>query len=233
MININNLKSLSNEKKINWFSSLIVYEDQKIVAINKPSGIAVQGGTGIVLSIDDILSILPQKYRIVHRIDRDTTGLLIFAKHEDVARRLAKKFKERSIEKFYLALVRGEYDEKFFRVDEPLMEKKIGNEKLMMVNKIGKNAITNFEVLDFNQSKNISLLKISIETGRKHQIRAHLNFLKTPIVGDQKYNFKEKKGGLMLHSYIMNFDFGSKKYELKARLSKNFSEYLEFLNLNY
>lgn len=208
-------------KQLSWLRSLIIFEDSKIVAINKPRGIPVQGGSNIKFSLDDVLHAMEKPWKIVHRLDRETTGVLIFAKNSDIAKKVCKKFQDNLVNKTYLATVHGKIEEDLFTIDQPLLEKKIGNEKLMMVDVNGKNAITHIKLLKYNAEKNQSLLELKPVTGRKHQLRVHLNFIDHPIVGDQKYNFKEKEKIMMLHAKKIEFSLGQRSYDIAASLPEN------------
>lgn len=204
-------------KNIAWFNNFIIFEDSKIVAINKPRGIPVQGGSNIKFSIDDVLHAMEKPLKIVHRLDRETTGVMIFAKNADIAKKVCKKFNQGLINKHYLAIIRGKIGKDVSLIDQPLLEKKIGNEKLMLVDEKGKRAITHVVFLRYNEEKNQSLIELKPTTGRKHQLRAHLSFLGYPIVGDTKYNFKEGKKMLMLHAKKIEFSLGQRNYNIETK----------------
>lgn len=215
---------MMRERNQEWLQNLIIEEDKKIAFINKPRGIPVQGGTRIKFSLDDILRKLDNPWHIVHRLDRETTGLMIFAKYADVAQKICAKFKNHEINKTYYAMVHGQILEKEFIINEPLLETRIGNENLMIVDKNQNNekskfAITEVKMLEYYADYDQSILKLYPKTGRKNQLRAHLNFIGHPIVGDCKYNFQEKKRTkLMLHARSLKFSLGQKNYDVMAEL---------------
>ena len=211
------LPPLDNEKAIkpadniskndaDYIMSLVIYKDKDIIALNKPSGLAVQGGTNTTRHIDGFLEALKfennEKPNLVHRIDQETSGILLLARNRKSAEVLTKAFREHSLQKTYLALVRGCPQQLSGEINLPL--EKIG-EKMEVV-KGGKKAVTTYKVLD-NAAKKYALLAASPLTGRTHQIRAHLEALGCPILGDNKYygnervRLKEVADKLYLHAY--------------------------------
>ena len=211
------LPPLDNEKAIkpadniskndaDYIMSLVIYKDKDIIALNKPSGLAVQGGTNTTRHIDGFLEALKfennEKPKLVHRIDKETSGILLLARNRKSAEVLTKAFREHSLQKTYLALVRGCPQQLSGEINLPL--EKIG-EKMEVV-KGGKKAVTTYKVLD-NAAKKYALLAASPLTGRTHQIRAHLEALGCPILGDNKYygnervRLKEVADKLYLHAY--------------------------------
>ena len=191
--NLNDLKSL--KKKI---ISHILYKDQEKIIINKPPGIAVHGGTQTSLSIDDIKDELKfnlkESPRIVHRIDKETSGLLIIARTYKSSVYLSKKFKDKNIEKFYLAILNG-----IPKKTNGIIISKIKDKK-------NKDAVTKYIVLK-KIKKRFSFVLLKPETGRKRQIREHCFELGCPILGDKKYfkkleqNKNIDSNKLFLHAY--------------------------------
>ncbi len=174
-----------------------IFEDEKIIIINKPSGIAVQGGSGINLSINDALNIINQKtsknlekWQLVHRLDKDTSGLLLIAKNSKIADFLTSSFKNKNIKKKYLALVKGRPNKDSGIIDIPLRKKMLNkNEKVYPDIENGKSAITHFKLIkNFN---NFSLIELKPITGRTHQLRVHCKEIGNPIINDIKYGGKE------------------------------------------
>lgn len=168
---------------------------------------------------------------IVHRIDKDTSGLLIIAKNDIAHINMSEQIKNHEVKKTYIALVRGKTKENQATIDMPIARSDKDRTK-MAVSKKGKNAITHFEVME--RFKNYTLLKVNIETGRTHQIRVHLSQLGYPIVGDFVYsNGKNPFGvqGQMLHSYRLEFKhpISGEEMKLEANLPKYFNEILENL----
>lgn len=168
---------------------------------------------------------------IVHRIDKDTSGLLIIAKNDKAHLELSNQIKNHEVKKTYRALVRGRIKENTGTIDMPIARSKNDRTK-MAVDKNGKNAVTHFKVLErFND---FTYVEVNIETGRTHQIRVHFSKIGFPIVGDMVYsNGKNPFGveGQMLHSYKLEFvhPITKKKLELKAEIPAYFEEVLKKL----
>ena len=216
----------ATKKDISSSSSLFIENNENFVVINKPSGIAVQSGTKSKRNILDILKSTKefkntQPYP-VHRIDKETTGVLIVSKNRKYAQLFTSLFRIRKIHKVYLCVVLGEMNKKkgVFRDDLFHYE---GNEKVLT------KAITHFTLLDTNS--NYSLLKLSPETGRKHQLRKHLLMHGHPILGDQKYRIsnthKSQNSNLMLHAYKINFSINNVKYNFSANPPEIFTKFLK------
>ena len=189
-----------------------IYEDDNILVIDKPTNIEVVGENSVT-------SILEKKYSYIkpcHRLDRNTTGLVLFAKNEESLNILLDKFKNHEIEKHYKATVYGIPKVKKAKLEAFLFKdsKKslvyISNEPKKGYQKI----ITSYEVIKEDKKQNISVLDIKLETGRTHQIRAHLAYIGFPIIGDGKYgkneiNKKFNKKTQLLESYSLKFNFYS------------------------
>lgn len=217
----------------------IVYEDKDILVINKQKGLVVHPGNGnpdgtlvnaILNYCKDSLSGIGGEIRpgIVHRIDKDTSGLLIVAKNDKSHINLSEQIKNHEVKKTYIALVRGNTKENQATIDMPIARSTKDRTK-MAVSKTGKNAVTHFKVLE--RFDGYTLLEVNIETGRTHQIRVHLAQIGYPIVGDSVYsNGKNPFGveGQMLHSYRLKFKhpISGKDMELEAPLPDYFIEVL-------
>lgn len=217
----------------------IVYEDDDLVIINKPQGLVVhpcsstKHGTlvnGLLYRIKN-LSGINGKLRpgIVHRLDKETSGLLVVAKNDKAHISLAEQIKNKTCKRNYLAILEGNLKD-----DEGEIETKIGRDKKdrkkMAVIENGRVAITNYKVLE--RFKNACLVEFSLKTGRTHQIRVHAKFLNHPIIGDKVYG-KEVKGlnGQLLHAYKLSFIHPSTHKEVlfEVKPPKYFEEYLEKL----
>lgn len=171
---------------------------------------------------------------IVHRIDKDTSGLLIIAKNDKAHIMISNQIKNHEVKKTYRALVRGKIKENTGTIDMPIARSKNDRTK-MAVDKNGKNAITHFTVLE--RFEDFTYVEVNIETGRTHQIRVHFSKIGFPIVGDSVYsNGKNPFGieGQMLHSYKLEFvhPITNKKMELKAEIPEYFKDVLEKLENN-
>lgn len=195
---------LSRANRI-WIKSLILYEDTDLMILNKPAGIAVQGGPGITRSLDALMKAYDSSGtpRLVHRLDRNTSGILVFARSLSAAQHLTLAFKERKIEKTYWAIVKGAPAPAKGRIDLPLTKKMEGG-KVRVDFDTGLPALTLFHTIQ-PLKNNLTWLELTPKTGRTHQIRVHCaEGLKTPIVGDDIYGEKSssftRPSSLYLHA---------------------------------
>jgi 23S rRNA pseudouridine955/2504/2580 synthase len=174
-----------------FVQSLVIYRDDDVIALNKPSGLAVQGGTKTVRHIDAMLDALrfgsKERPRLVHRLDRDTSGVLLLARSVNVAARLGKAFQGRDVRKIYWALAVGVPDRDEGRIDMPL-GKRPGprGERMMHDEQEGKSAVTLYSVVE-RAGKAASWLALWPLTGRTHQLRVHCAAIGHPVAGDRKY----------------------------------------------
>lgn len=189
-----NAKKLS-EKDAAFIRSLVIYEDDEVVAINKPQGLATQGGTGIKKHVDGMLDALIGKNgvrpRIVHRLDKDTSGVLLLARSAESARALGKIFQGRDIKKIYWALVAPAPRDLDGTINAPLA--KLGGpnkESIGVDEEEGKRAVTEFRVIE-NAHTQSAFVAFWPRTGRTHQIRVHAALMGTPIIGDAKYGERQ------------------------------------------
>jgi 23S rRNA pseudouridine955/2504/2580 synthase len=190
----------------------IMYEDKNLLVFNKPAGLATQGGNKVDISLDDLLvefkNKIGEKPRLTHRLDKETTGLIITAKNKNYAKKIAKFFEERKINKTYLALVRSCPHPKEDIIKLPLIKRATKTGKEIICTDSTKNAkiaITKYKVLQGNP-RTYSLVSIKPVTGRKHQIRVHFAAIGHPIIGDGKYGGKNAflngmPNKIQLHSY--------------------------------
>ena len=213
---------IPNKKILKKNESSIIFNNEDIIAINKHAGIAVQGGTKSRLNLTDIFT--KSKYFddikpfTVHRLDKDTSGVLIFGKNRKAAQTLTSLFRLRKIYKTYICVCSGELNSNKGEWIHNL-EKFENNKKVI------EKAITYYRVLDRNQ--NYSLVELKPITGRKHQLRKQLSFLGHPIIGDNKYSTSSNISKyLMLHSYTLKFKINNNKFSFKAPLPKHFLEFL-------
>lgn len=199
--------TISKQKQQKFWDTKI-FEDENIIVVNKPSGLATQGGSGIDISVDDFINL--KNYQLVHRLDKDTSGLLLIAKNNLSAEFLTNCFKNKTINKTYIALVFGLVKKESGTIDIPLAKKRIGiSEKVQADIEFGKPAITKYKVLKhFNDFTELELSPI---TGRTHQLRVHCKEIGHPILNDMKYGGKkvlrkEKFPRLCLHAYKINIE---------------------------
>ncbi|MFW5443268.1 MAG: 23S rRNA pseudouridine(955/2504/2580) synthase RluC [Methylococcaceae bacterium] len=193
----------------------ILYEDDVLIVLNKPSGFAVHGGSGISSGVIEGLRVLRPEARfleLAHRLDKDTSGCLLVAKKRSALKALHDLFRGDGVKKTYLALLVGQWERKKQLVTAPLLKNTgKGGERVVKVSQAGKFAETNFRRL--NKYKDLTLVEASPKTGRTHQIRVHAAWLGHPIVGDDRYgddktNRRLKKEGykrLFLHAYKLQF----------------------------
>jgi len=193
----------------------VIFEDDKILVINKPSGIASHGGSGINFGVIEILRAARPDLKdleLVHRLDRDTSGCIILAKKRSALRQLHALIRSGEIFKKYILLVRGQWKNGERIVDAPLLKNQLSSgERIVTVKQAGKESVTIFRPIKVGAEK--SLLEAELKTGRTHQIRVHAAHIGYPIAGDEKYgdkafNNEMKKLGLkrlFLHAKEMRF----------------------------
>ena len=215
----------------------ILYEDDALLVLNKPSGLAVHGGSGIKYGLIEALRLIRPKtdyFELAHRIDRETSGCLIVAKKRSTLRYLQEQMRNRRISKVYRALATGKWPRGMKRIDLPLMafEQKTG-EKIVRVNPKGKKSVTIFSVM--KRYRNFTLLEASLETGRTHQIRVHAQYIGCPLAGDSKYGLDDinkdiRKSGLkrmFLHAFKIGFSLPcGKNIFIEAPMPSDLSEHL-------
>lgn len=166
----------------------VLYEDDGLLVVDKPAGLAVHGGSGVNLGLIEALRATrpEQALELVHRLDRGTSGCLLVAKKRSVLRELQDQLRNHSIEKVYLALVDGVWPQGLDVVDAPLTKVIVGDgEKIVRPGKDGKTAVTRFRIR--KRYKGMTLLEVTLETGRTHQIRVHCQLAGHPLLGDDKY----------------------------------------------
>lgn len=192
----------------------IVYEDDYIIIINKPRNMVVHPAAGneehtlvnALLNHCKLSMINSERPGIVHRLDKDTTGLIVCAKDDETHLKLVEKFSNREITKKYLAICNGSFSKDNGLIDKPIGRDEKDRKKMSVKSKSGKEALTEYNVLISNLK--YSLVDVTLHTGRTHQIRVHFSSLNHPIVGDETYgnkNEKIKANGQMLHSYYLEF----------------------------
>jgi len=220
------LKYIPTKKELSTSGDMFIEDNENFVVINKPPGISVQSGTKSRRNIIDILRDTKEFENSspypVHRIDKETTGILLVAKNRKYAQLLTSLFRIRKIHKTYLGIVLGELKNKIGTFNDILFY--YDNKK-----RTETNAITHYKVLDSNNS--YSLLKLNPQTGRKHQLRKQLLLRGYPILGDTKYRISNNKinknNFLMLHAYKINFSINNVRYSFVANLPFYFNKILK------
>lgn len=217
----------------------VIYDDDFIAVINKPAGLVVHPGAGrnSQTLVNALLGRFPLSFEesearpgIVHRLDKDTTGLIVVAKDERSLMELSRQFKERSVRKVYLALVHGVIAEKEGIIEVPIGRDARDRKKFAPSIK-GKEAVTEFAVL--KRYPEYTFLELKPRTGRTHQIRVHLAFIGHPVVGDPVYGLSNPWGrvGQLLHAFSLEFSHpvSGKRLYFEAPLPNYFQEILEKL----
>lgn len=226
-------KDFVSARDVAFMQSLVIFKDKNILVLNKPSGLAVQGGTNTDRHVDGMLDALKfeaaEKPRLVHRIDKNTSGLLVLARNRKYAELLTKAFREHQLQKTYLAFCIGVPRQHEGEIKGRLL--KVGEKSV--IDRDGKEAVTLYKVLDTAGNK-FSLIAASPLTGRTHQIRAHLESIGCPIAGDDRYygevrqKFSIFADKLYLHAYKINLSaLYNKKQEITAGLPDYFKESLK------
>ena len=223
----------------------VIYEDSDIIVINKPKGMVVHPANGnpdgtlvnaILSRCKDSLSGIGGEIRpgIVHRLDKDTSGLLIVAKNDKSHVKMSEQIKNHEVKKTYIALVRGVLKENEATINMPIGRSNTDRKKMAVV-KNGKNAITHIKVI--KRYNKYTLLEINIETGRTHQIRVHLSHIGFPVVGDYTYSNGKNEFGIIgqcLHAKALDFKhpITQKEIHLEAPLPEYFRDILNKLDNN-
>lgn len=217
----------------------IVYEDDDVMVINKPSGMVVHPAAGHftgtlvngLLAHTNNLSSNNGDIRpgIVHRIDKDTSGLLIVAKNDKAHEILSDQLKDKTLSRVYLALVQGKINHDTGTIDAPIGRDPYDRKKMCVTDENSREAITHFRVLE--RYKNASLIELKLETGRTHQIRVHMNYIKHPIINDPVYGPRKQISdfGQMLHAKEIGFvhPTTNKYMTFTCDAPKEFNEILE------
>ena len=235
VFNLSNYKPTNLKKKINYLPTskekrgldkFIIHNENDYIVINKPRGIAVQSGTNNLKNIIDILKKTEyfeySKPYIVHRLDKETSGIFIVAKNKQSAQFFTSLFRIRKIHKTYIAVVKGEFSKNIKKMED-ILEYYENNKKTK------SKAITFIKILKTNSK--YSLLELNPKTGRKHQLRKQLYMRGHPIIGDQKYFLNSNKNlkdqFMLLHSYKIKFIKDNKKFSYLAQLDSFFKKKID------
>lgn len=218
--------------KVSELEQCIIYEDDHMLILNKPSGTAVHGGSGLKFGAIEALRALRSDARfleLVHRIDRDTSGILLVAKKRSALRHLQAQFREKTVQKYYFALVMGEWKNSCKVVNAPLLKNEVNS--IVRVNPNGKASETRFKVLE--KFQDATLVQASPITGRTHQIRVHAQYTGHPIAWDDRYGdrrfdaYTGKVGLNRLFLHAANIKFTHPGSEEKMDISAPMEKRLE------
>lgn len=219
----------------------IVYEDDDVMVVNKPKGMVVHPAPGnlhgtlvnaILYHCKDLSGINGVlRPGIVHRIDKDTSGLLIIAKNDKAHQSLSEQLQSKTVSRKYYALVHGEIPHEYGTIDAPIGRDVKDRKRMCVCEQNSKDAVTHFRVIE--RFDDYTLIECSLETGRTHQIRVHMKYIKFPIVGDETYSYKKTMdtAGQLLHAYELEFTHPTtgEKVVVQADMPDVFKEVLEEL----
>ena len=217
----------------------ILYEDDDIIVVNKKSGMVVHPGNGnsshtlvnaLMAHTDELADEGgEERVGIVHRIDKDTSGILLIAKTNKAHRILSDDFKNKRIKRKYIALVHGVIENNKGKIDAPIGRSKLDRKKMCVTAENSKRAVTNFKVLE--RYRNATLVELVLETGRTHQIRVHMDYINHPVVNDPVYGRRKviNDYGQMLHAYYLGFNhpITGKFMEFECDMESEFKEILD------
>ena len=220
------IKYQPKKEEVGSYSDYVLEDNENFIVINKPAGIPVQSGTKSFKNIIDILKKTKyfenSKPFVVHRLDKETSGVLIIAKNRKFAQLFTSLFRIRKIHKTYLAIVYGRVSNSIKTMKDNLIQYEKNK-------KIFQKSISNLKIKESNE--NYSFLELNPITGRKHQLRKQLLNIGNPIVGDDKYFLNNKKRirykNLMLHAFKIKFMINNVQYNFKAKYSKTFEDFLK------
>ena len=220
------IKYLPKKKEIGDYDDYVIEDNENFIVINKPTGIPVQSGTKSFKNIIDILKntkyFKNSKPFIVHRLDKETSGVLIIAKNRKYAQLFTSLFRIRKIHKTYLAIVYGKVNKSIKVMKDDLIYYENNKKNI-------QKAVSNLKIIKSNEG--FSYLELNPITGRKHQLRKQLLKIGCPIIGDDKYFLNDRKriksNNLMLHAYKIKFMINNIQYNFKARYNNLFEDFLK------
>lgn len=208
---------LATPENLDWLEDRVIFEDARMLVVDKPAGLAAHGGSNVSLGCIEALRLLrpaAKDLELAHRLDRGTSGVLLLAKRRSVLRVLHELLREGRVDKRYFALVRGRWPEDQLTIDAPLVTRRVGGEARVKVDPEGKEASSSFRLVE-RYGATASLLEVTIATGRTHQIRVHAAHAGHPVAGDDRYGDDDfdqylKTFGLQrmfLHAHSVTFDW--------------------------
>lgn len=216
----------------------VVYEDKDVIVINKPKNLVVHPSIGhyektlvhgLLAHCNDLSGINGiARPGIVHRIDKDTSGLLVVCKNDHAHQFISEQLKDKTCTRSYIALVHGTLPHEYGTIDAPIGRDYKDRQKMAVTNRNSKDAVTYFKVL--KRYEGYTLVECTLKTGRTHQIRVHMQYIKFPVVGDSKYSYRNtmETNGQMLHAYALAFNHPStnKRMEFEVELPDYFKAVL-------
>ncbi len=233
-----------SDKEVKLIQSCVIYKDEEMIVLNKPAGLAVQGGSKQTQHVDRLLEGLQEneeRPKLVHRLDKETSGILVLARTSKVAQKLSRDFQTHKIQKVYWAIVEGCPRRDHGKVEVPLLKrtKKGLSQESRIDDETRQQAISLYRVVDTVPNR-VSWLELRPLTGRKHQLRAHCAYLGTPILGDDKYGENSKKyweeglpKRMYLHARSIKIPHTKKgTIEIYAPLPKEMKKSFEFFGFN-
>ncbi|MCQ2742230.1 MAG: RluA family pseudouridine synthase [Bacilli bacterium] len=238
------LRNQTTELKPEYFEIPIVYEDDDVIVIDKPAGLVVHPGNGhqegtlvnALIGRDMKLGRAKDPIRpgLVHRIDKDTSGLLVIAKNDESLDYLSAQLSDHSMHREYLALVKGIIYEDEGKIDAPIGRDKMHPLKNCVDVRDGKESVTFFKVIKRYRDSDCTLISCRLKTGRTHQIRVHMEYIDHPVIGDPLYGSGNRKiydKGQLLHAYRITFKHPKthKEVSFEAPLPKHFQDVLDTL----
>ena len=228
---------MENEESLQDLQQSILFEDSRFLILNKPSGMAVHGGSGLSYGvIEGLRALRPDApyLELAHRLDRDTSGCLVIAKRRSALRAFHKQQQEGRVNKFYLVLIKDQWKGGTRKIKAPLLKKELkSGERIVRVDPQGKHAISSFAPIE--RFKQATLMRVKLITGRTHQIRVHAQHAGHPIAGDTKYgdaSFNQKMSELglqrlYLHAESIHFTLPDiNTYDIRAPLDASLEELL-------
>ncbi|MBQ8471901.1 MAG: RluA family pseudouridine synthase [Bacilli bacterium] len=238
IIILDDFKSFEIDIKPSNIEVSVVYEDDDLLVINKESGMVTHPAPGnyedtLVNALMGRFNLSHDEIRpgIVHRLDKDTSGLMLVAKNDFTHDKLSKMIQDKVVERYYLALVEGTFNHETGTIDAPIGRDPKFREKMTVTDINSKNAITHFKVLE--RYKNYTLIECKLETGRTHQIRVHMKYINHPVVNDPLYGklVSDNTFGQLLHSYKIKFPHPrtGEILEFSVEPPKEFQELKEFV----